>query len=320
MKIVTIKEKLDIIKSAFGEGASSSDGKNISVQCPVCIRSSKVKKKKKLSICLETGMFHCWVCESKGRNITSFARKNGIKNDALDKLRNVFGSASEKEEECEFKLALPDDFRLLSLSRSGAAKMLKKYLRQRGLSDDDIFMYKAGFSNEFGFKDKIIFPSFDEELNLNYFLARVSHDKTVYKYKNCEISKKEVIFNENMIDWNTNVFLVEGVFDAIKIGKNAIPILGSWIDENYLVFRKIIKENTPVTICLDLDAREKQIKIAKKLYEYGIDIKTVDLPVDIDLGGMSKQDVTNLLKCAKPFDNTQRMRYLINGISSGSVY
>ena len=34
----------------------------------------------------------------------------------------------------------------------------------------------------------------------------------------------------------------------------------------------------------------------------------------------AEKEVNKLLKCAKPFDNTTRMRYLINGIRSGSVF
>ena len=68
MGIVTEKQKIDAIKSAFGEGPVSNNGKNISVSCPLCGKTKSIKKKK-LSVCLETGVYHCWVCESKGSNI-----------------------------------------------------------------------------------------------------------------------------------------------------------------------------------------------------------------------------------------------------------
>ena len=61
MNVITEKEKIDAIRSAFGDGSVSKDGKNISVSCPDCGRTKSMKKRK-LSICLDTGMYHCWVC------------------------------------------------------------------------------------------------------------------------------------------------------------------------------------------------------------------------------------------------------------------
>ena len=68
MDIVTYKEKLNLITGIFGDGVVSRDGNNISVQCPICKKSTKQSNKKKLSISLETGVYHCWVCETKGKN------------------------------------------------------------------------------------------------------------------------------------------------------------------------------------------------------------------------------------------------------------
>ena len=50
MNIVTIKEKISFIDAAFGEGNLSNSGKNISVFCPICKKSAKTAKKRKLSI------------------------------------------------------------------------------------------------------------------------------------------------------------------------------------------------------------------------------------------------------------------------------
>ena len=38
--------------------------------------------------------------------------------------------------------------------------------------------------------------------------------------------KTNFIFNEHFVDWNKPLFLVEGVFDAIMLRRNAVPILG----------------------------------------------------------------------------------------------
>ena len=40
-------------------------------------------------------------------------------------------------------------------------------------------------------------------------------------------AKSKIIFNELYIDWNEDLTLTEGVFDAIIAGQNSVPILGS---------------------------------------------------------------------------------------------
>ena len=76
MSVITLKQKKDLLSAVFGECSMSSNGKDIAVFCPVCKKSPKTKKKKKLSIVVETGVYHCWVCESKGKNIARFVRIN----------------------------------------------------------------------------------------------------------------------------------------------------------------------------------------------------------------------------------------------------
>ena len=134
-----------------------------------------------------------------------------------------------------------------------------------------------------------------------------------------EVPTKEIIFNEHLIDWNSPIVLVEGVFDAVKAGKNAVPVLGSWVDTKYEVFKKIIEKKCDVILALDPDAKGKQIKISENLISYGIDVKNTQ-NLEKDLGDMTKKEAQNLILNAKPFDNMERMRYLISGIKSGSIF
>ncbi len=65
--------------------------------------------------------------------------------------------------------------------------------------------------------------------------------------------------------------------------------------------------------------KHKEIKIAKLFYQNGIDVKIINNS-DKDLGDYTREEVKNLILNAKPFDNMERMRYLISGIKSGSMY
>ena len=155
---------------------------------------------------------------------------------------------------------------------------------------------------------------------MNFYVTRTIDDEVKFaKYKNCDASKKDIVFNEHLIDWSAPVVLVEGIFDAVKAGNNSIPILGSWVDMSYKVFREILKKKSEVVLGFDPDAKSKEIKVAKLLYQNGISVKIIE-DTGKDLGECTSEEVKNLIHSAKPFDNIQRMRYLISGIKSGSMY
>ena len=75
MAVITINEKIKYLNAIFGDESLSRSGKNISVVCPLCKKTESTLKKRKLSICLETGVYHCWVCEAKGKNIVYLAKE-----------------------------------------------------------------------------------------------------------------------------------------------------------------------------------------------------------------------------------------------------
>jgi hypothetical protein len=48
---------------------------------------------------------------------------------------------------------------------------------------------------------------------------------------NPEVEKDKIIFNEHLIDWDRDIFLVEGAFDSIFLN-NSIPMLGKSISQH----------------------------------------------------------------------------------------
>lgn len=321
MEITTKQEKIDLIESAFGESLLANSGKNLSVTCPICKNNSRSSsKKKKLSICLEKGIYHCWVCESKGKNVASFAFKNGLVNtQSRAKINEAFNLVQEEIEEKETVLSLPSDFSMLYLDNSRQGRIAKRYLHKRGCTSDDLLRFKIGISNEAEYVNRIIIPSFSDDMKLNFFLSRTYDENSTRKYKNCDAKKTEVIFNEYMIDWTRPVVLVEGIFDAIKSINNTVPILGSWIDETHYIFQKVVKNKTPVVLGMDPDAMQKTMKIAKNLASFGIEVKICDHK-EKDFGDMSREEVKFYIENAKKYEISDRITYLIKNISSGSIF
>jgi 5S rRNA maturation endonuclease (ribonuclease M5) len=109
---------------------------------------------------------------------------------------------------------------------------------------------------------------------LNYFIARAYHD-TNMKYKNPPVSKNVVVFEEQ-INWNEPIVLVEGVFDAISVRRNAIPMLGKFLPKKLEV--KLLENKVKnVYILLDDDAKTEALNLERKLTSYGINVSQVSV-------------------------------------------
>lgn len=318
--MITVKEKIRLVEACFGKSKISNDNKNIIIFCPEC--KSKGKDKFKLAIGIEKGIYHCWVCEAKGKNIGRLALKFTIqKKSALD-LYNYYKKDTDDDSlriEKEKIIALPGDFRLISAARESEAKPARAYLKNRGFKEEDISRFRIGISNDYFFRNRVIFPSFDDQQKLNFFTARSILKDVKKRYYNCSAKRKDIIFKENDIDFSKELIVTEGVFDLLNSPVNATCLLGSWIGKDYKLFRKIVSHKTPVILCLDEDAALKTQKIAKLLYSYGISVK-ISNHKGKDFGDMSKNEIDYHIKEAKPFNNVTRISYLIKEINSGSMF
>ena len=184
-----------------------------------------------------------------------------------------------------------------------------KYLYSRGFTDRDILTWKIGFCDFGEYQDRVIVPSFDDEGNVNFFVGR-SYTDDWMKYKNPQVSK-DIIFNDLNIDWEDDVILVEGAFDAMKC-KNAIPLLGSTLREKSRLFQKICQRKPNVYLALDEDAKGKEFLIAKKLREYGIAVKTIQVAPYSDVGEMPQEVVEQRKQNADFVSEMDYLEYKLN--------
>ena len=93
--------------------------------------------------------------------------------------------------------------------------------------------------------------------------------------------------------------IVEGVFDAIVIGDNAIPILGSTLREDSLLFQALAVHDTPVYVALDSDAEKKAQWIIRSMMKYDLEVKKINLEHYEDIGSMSKEVFLEKLSMAE---------------------
>ena len=282
------KEAKKILYETLGNNFDK--GHEILFSCPSCGHH-----KRKFSINLDKDVFKCWICDYRGRNVRRVIRRFGSyiqlqKWDAisgradLERFADLFNE--DKLERGSQKICLPGEFVSLTSDKVPATgRYAMKYLESRGITQTDILKWKIGFCFEGEFRNRIIIPSFDEDGDCSYFIAR-SYTGDSYKYKNPRASK-DVVFNDLFIDWNKDLTLVEGVFDAMVAG-NAIPILGSTLRKGSDLLRKIVRNDTPIYVALDPDAADKERRIIKMLLEYDIELYKIDVSGYEDIGSMPK--------------------------------
>jgi predicted AAA+ superfamily ATPase len=110
---------------------------------------------------------------------------------------------------------------------------------------------------------------------------------------------KDIVFNELYLDWNTDIILVEGVFDAMK-AKNAIPLLGSTLNQQSNLFKKIVYYEPNIYIALDPDAEKKASHLIENLIQYDLNLFKIDVEGFGDVGEMTKEQFLEAKANAQP--------------------
>ena len=326
MTRVSKEDKLNLIKRAFTTHKVDSKCENVQVWCPYC--KNENKNKLKLFIHIEKGFYHCWVCESKGSNLTKLIGK--VNPNLLQESKTIFKvkekqkfdlgidlsvldydyQEKSKEEEVQVLNEFPKHFELLANSFNSYDPDIKavfKYALSRGFNKHKLYHLRVGYSLDNEFKRYMIIPSIDAEGNLNFFTSRkidaLSSDG--YKYKNSKVQKKNIIFNEVNIDFTKQLVIVEGPLDLIKTPDNSTCLLGSSLTEDMKLFQEIVKNKTPVVLALDSDAYWKTVKIAEKLVDYDVSVKIADTRCADDVGDMDRDTVLRIIDNAKEFNIEQ---------------
>ena len=282
-------EKLKIIKDVLGRSYQS--GHEQLFRCPFCNHH-----KMKMSVNVDKSVFKCWICDKSGRDLGYLVRKFGTreqrdewsKYDDQVEITDFDFLFAEPDAPVEQRIDLPEGFvSLASRTPPEGAQTALRYLTKRGVTKGDILKWKIGFCKDGEYAGRVVIPSFNENGYANYYVAR-SYGSEWPKYKNPPASR-DIIFNELYVNWNEDLVIVEGVFDAIKAG-NGIPLLGSTLREGSALFQAIVKNGNRVYLALDEDASKKTRSIIRLLQRYGVEVYEVDTSGVEDVGDMSKKD------------------------------
>lgn len=265
--------------------------------CPFCHHH-----RPKLAVNVNTGMWHCWKCDRAGRSLLSLVRKLHVPPEIRKDIVSILRAHTPKKELTDDvqiePLTLPTEFVPLVEGKGITVRRAISYLKNRGIRRADCIQYNIGYCVGGLYDNRIIIPSYDGLGRLNYFVGRDFTDSQYIKYRNPPVSKNVIGF-ESRINWEYPVVLAEGMFDAIAIRWNAIPLIGSTISQ--ALKAKILETKVPVYLALDDDALKKTVKIARTLMDEGISVRFVELsghdPADIGFAGMQR-----LIRMAQPMN------------------
>ena len=310
-------KKVEILKDILG--SYNQSGNELLFKCPFCTHH-----KKKLSVNVVKNAAKCWICDWSTPNLTRIVKRLGSYTQISEwnelcgiveiaEYDKIFQQTETLDEEIEQVLVLPDEFQTLCTKHNSLTSLkARRYLRERGLSQCDIQKWKIGYAVSGEYEGRVIVPSFNMDGKVNYYVGRRYDDNQWSKYKNPDVSK-DIIFNHLYVDFDEDVVLVEGVFDAIKAG-NSIPLLGSTLKENSKLFKELIKQDPAIYIALDPDAERKAEKLIIDLLNYDAEVYKIDIPAGRDVGDMSHEEFNSLKNSAKLIKDTDY--FLITKIMS----
>lgn len=298
---MTISERdkhkvITILNNTLGYGYITNKGDSKHT-CPFCHHA-----KPKLEVNPITQKFHCWVCDAKGRSIYKLLSLLDVDKTYLTQVSEIYKDfkyeSYEHAEECH-ELKLPKEYKPLWITPKKLNFKYNKainYLVDRDIPMNIIRRYKIGYCESGIFSDRIIVPSYDSNDNLNYFIARSYFEDEPYKYKNPPVNKNVIAF-ENEIDWTQPITLCEGVFDALQIRRNVIPLLGKFLSKKLkrAIFDNGVKE---VNIILDADAKNQALNHVDWLQRNDIRVKFISLE-DLDAADLGFKTNIKLIKTTK---------------------
>ena len=288
-----------LVNSVLGTGKQTARG-NMAYNCPSCNHH-----KPKLEVNFTENKqghnpWHCWVCGKKGKSISLLLRIAGAGQDKINEAKSLSKNVDDNYvHKSVDTISLPDEYICLNdvdnsdiMGRHAIA-----YLKRRHVSKHDILKYNIGFCKGGLYKNMIILPTYDADGRLNYFTARSFEKEPYVKYRNPQVSR-DIIPNEHMVNWNVPIILCEGLFDALAIKRNAIPLLGKNIQNNLM--KKIVTSLVDkIYIALDRDAIKQALKFCEKLLAEGKEVYLVDLQ-DKDPSEMGFENFTKLIQKTVP--------------------
>ncbi len=262
--------------------------------------------------------FHCFGCGASGDVIEFIMRWSKVSfKEALGILSGKAGGcltrsdpppkANRKTEIKPAPTSLPRTFQ--SLDRSGDFSRPLKYLMARDVTHLQIAIYGIGYIAVPGiYRDRIIFPTCVNGKVRGFVARAVGDAQPKYLYPR-GMGKSSCFFGYDMASGFKNCVLVEGVFDVLRVGYDAIAMLGSSLstEQVSLLYSAGFQR---VTVMLDSDAFEKSVASCRQLESY-FDVHLAIMHSG-DPGGNNHKMLRELIRIAPKFNSDENIKEIIN--------
>jgi DNA primase len=287
-----------LLDRVWPEHPVEKQGEEHMVSCPFCDSS-----KNKCAVNPKKGVFQCWVCGERGPTLKLLmhlfdlrlieqtdidAVRSGSSLINLSSVIQEYKSKKKKENflwneqiPCVFppKTYPISEFRAHNTLEGKLHRAVTKYLKGRGMSEEDIALYRLHFciAVDSPYYAHIFFPALGEfGKQLVFWTTRSiipnANPKSLHSSrKYSRFSAKQIMFNQHLI--SSPMAICEGPFDAFSImkvtGIPAVPLLGKQLHEFHRNYIESVGVKE-VYLCLDPDAKEEQEKAARAFVRQGI--------------------------------------------------
>jgi len=241
--------------------------------------------KKKFQVNLDNQHWHCWVCNAGGRKLMPLLYKLNAPKQIITQLQKLVGELKKyTKDETTTSVTLPRDYTEMWRAAIGAIedpirKHAISFCNSRNILPVDMVRYRIGYCTTGLYANRLIVPSYDIDGNLNYFIARDLFTNSSMKYKNPPVQRDVIVF-EDIVSFQNDIVLVEGVMDAIAVRRNAVPMLGKYPSKQLL--NKLVTYKPKVYVALDSDAQQDALKLVQQLLDYGIEVVNIPFYGDDD--------------------------------------
>jgi len=248
----------------------------------------KEDRKKHLYVNIKKGKFFCFKSSMAGSLNYLFAilgidlQEAAVRVETtLDDLRQRLASLGAPPEKFTIpKAELPEWYQPVTMGAE-----VHRYLRGRGVPDEDIAWYNIGEGT--GEMDGwVILPNLDKAGNCEYWVARNTRHKT---YHNPSVDRRfHVLFLEKALSVSPEeVTVCEGVFSALAAGRDAVAALGKFVTDDQI--RRMWDAGVRrVNLALDGDAWEETLDTAERCLKIGLEVNILPLPSDLDPGDLGR--------------------------------
>lgn len=281
-----------------------SSGKELTTLCFFC---HPAPTKMKLTINVDSGLFHCWKCGKKG-NFTDLVT-------ALRRFNRSIDPSNYRDKETKRKplsvttteeIPWPEDYHQLTRKTMGETAMLARYyLNNRGIDDNMIVMNKIGYCVYGAYSDRVIVPIFYKD-KLVSFIARDflgNKDKKILTPPGRGTQGiKRFIYRIESAAKLGHLIITEGVFSALSCGPRGVAIFGKVPTTGQLA-QIIAAKPQRVTVALDPDAEKEAIRLTNTLLLHVPDVRYAVFPEGEDPNSLPKEDLELYLSKAKRIDS-----------------